>query len=718
MTLPSGVTSFYSFSIYSAQASQLYVGTNATIKGLIYAPDAEVHVYSNTTVTGSVFGKRVIIEPDVKICKPPTLLELSHSEGAMAPPFDPMVFSYKAIVPDVTSIISIKPEMKSGQTVTINGKDPSYPVDLTGTETDITVLLTHPEACGNTAYKLKVTRSANYQIFVDPNSSCTPGTEDGLTWQTAFKKLEDAIDVSVKTGQEIHLREGVYKPIERTDPLDPRSATFLIPCGTDIKGGFLGTETDGVPLGSAFNTILSGDVNGDDTNCTTWPPSSSELQYVDDNVYHVVTDNGNHSCSDSRISNLVISQAYANGTGINSSGAGILVESGNISLEFVGIVRNYSVSNGAGICVTESGGLNSLKHCLIQDNYSKNGSGAGLFYESKRSLLIDGSIFDNNTTESTLSDYGGSAIYFKATDIEMVNCVIGQNKSQSVNGAILNNAGKLKVTNCTFAFNVSTGAVSITNINSAVSDVLNSILWNSSAMDEVSDSGFNITYTCITGGHTGTANFSNDPKFINPSKPSGTDGKWGNLDDGVRLQETSPCLNKGIFTGAPTIDILEIERPFSYYGCDLGAYTYFLSNKNEMLGRLIKGIFIPITNFPVFIDITNEDDINDALLQGKTRVLQIVVPKNKYTDKKNIITAEVVGLNSSSKPIGTVISIPLYRVAGTQYFRSITFEGGRRGKHLIFLSDPGMIGEYRYAYALLGAQSGKVRVTVRYDQFK
>lgn len=48
MTLPSGITDNHCISFKSSQIEQLYIGTDATIRGMIYAPDAEIHVYSRT----------------------------------------------------------------------------------------------------------------------------------------------------------------------------------------------------------------------------------------------------------------------------------------------------------------------------------------------------------------------------------------------------------------------------------------------------------------------------------------------------------------------------------------------------------------------------------------------------------------------------------------------------------------------------------------------
>lgn len=721
MTLPAGINTPYALSIHSAQTSELYIGTDAFIKGLIFAPDAEVHVYSRTNIAGSIYGRRVVIEPDVRLCRPPTLLNLSHLEGAIAPPFNPMTFDYIAVVPDVTATIVVIPEVRAGQTVTVNGQAPTDTINLTGAETDVIMLLTHPEACGTTEYKLKVKRSADYRIFVDPESPCTPGNENGQTWTTAFKDLKVALDSAAKTGKEIWLREGIYIPTVRSNPSDPRSATFLIPSGTEIKGGFTGTEIDDKPLGSIFNTILSGDANGDDTNFTSWPPIGSDSQYVDDNNYHVVTVVGNTGGNDIHISNVIITHGYANGSGIDASGAGILIKSGNPHLEFVGIVNNYAKSSGAGIYVSETGGLDTLKNTLFQGLESKTGSGAGLCYMSTYPLVINASVFDSNTTKDTSSTQGGSAIYFKGTNATLINCVFAKNNSNSIKGAVLNDAGMLYVLNCTFGYNISNGAVSITNINGGSTEVLNSILRNTAGKNEVSGSNFTINYTCITNGFSGTGNISSNPLFTNYSNPRGDNGKYGDMDDGLHLSNGSPCVNWATSTGAPDVDILTVPRPEGYW-YDMGAYEYVdVVQGNEMeLGQMFDGTFSVDGNLTIIHNMMHHREVYQYSKSNYSRVARAYVEKNKYTQAKSIIKGYIQPADAVGNPVKDAMEVRLKKVGeveGFLIFQSKTTDYSW-GKDIIFTGDPIWHGfDNPWAYVIYVPDNPSLILTVPYDQF-
>jgi cytoskeletal protein CcmA (bactofilin family) len=283
MCFESGTAYPHSIKIRSAQETQLFIG-NSQIYGDIISPNAEVHMYSDARVNGSIYGKKIVAEPGVIICSAPLLEDLSHSEWNMAPTFDPQVLDYKTFVSEAVTSIKITPSVRAGTTVTINGNSQENTVALANQETDISIQLNNSDQCGVTRYNLKVIRSPDYQIYVNDVSPCNSNAEDGNSWATAYKDLQYAINRAVKDGKEIWLAEGIYKPSQRIVSSDPRSASFLISPGVEIRGGFKGDETDTLPWGSTYNTILSGDISGDDALITSWPPAGNDLSRITDNV--------------------------------------------------------------------------------------------------------------------------------------------------------------------------------------------------------------------------------------------------------------------------------------------------------------------------------------------------------------------------------------------------------------------------------------------------
>lgn len=99
----------YSLKFYSNQSSMMFIGNDCILSGHFITPNAELHVYSRTKINGALYGRRVVIEPDASVCKPPLLSDLWHSEWAYSPPFTPSTLDYKAVVPDATSTLNVTP---------------------------------------------------------------------------------------------------------------------------------------------------------------------------------------------------------------------------------------------------------------------------------------------------------------------------------------------------------------------------------------------------------------------------------------------------------------------------------------------------------------------------------------------------------------------------------------------------------------------------------
>ena len=101
--------------------------------------------------------------------------------------------------------------------------------------------------------------------YVDDDA--TPGG-DGLSWASAHKDLQSALDV-VGTGDQIWVATGRYRPTHLLTPGDGRSAAFKIPIEVRIYGGFAGHEPSVSERAGLFDrTELSGDlgVKGVDTD--------------------------------------------------------------------------------------------------------------------------------------------------------------------------------------------------------------------------------------------------------------------------------------------------------------------------------------------------------------------------------------------------------------------------------------------------------------------
>ncbi len=135
------------------------------------------------------------------------------------------------------------------------------------------------------------------RYYVDTDVSIS-GT--GLSWQQAFKDLQEALIV-YEEGDEIWVAEGTYYP-DRPQSLGynlgDRTASFSIPNGVKLLGGFSGVEiyaSDRDP--DLFETILSGEI-GDVT--------------TSDNSFHVVVITGVNNTA--TIDGFTITAGYADET--------------------------------------------------------------------------------------------------------------------------------------------------------------------------------------------------------------------------------------------------------------------------------------------------------------------------------------------------------------------------------------------------------------------
>ncbi len=144
---------------------------------------------------------------------------------------------------------------------------------------------------------------------------------DGKSWNTAFRRLQDALDVACP-GDEIRVAAGTYRPDESFDVpsgSSARSASFQLVSGVELYGGFDGTETTRDERDYRSNvTILSGDLDENDI-----PPFVQNTN----NAYHAITASG--VTSTSIVDGFTIRSGNADDTtpgSLDGFGGGILID--------------------------------------------------------------------------------------------------------------------------------------------------------------------------------------------------------------------------------------------------------------------------------------------------------------------------------------------------------------------------------------------------------
>lgn len=99
-------------------------------------------------------------------------------------------------------------------------------------------------------------------IYVNSLQESNIGT--GETWNTAYHDLQDALAIATY-GDEIWVAAGIYLPTTYSPSQDSvdRTASFVIPSGVQLYGGFAGNETSLSERNWELNSSrLSGDING------------------------------------------------------------------------------------------------------------------------------------------------------------------------------------------------------------------------------------------------------------------------------------------------------------------------------------------------------------------------------------------------------------------------------------------------------------------------
>jgi len=432
-------------------------------------------------------------------------------------------------------------------------------------------------------------------LYVDASAT---GGESGTSWADAFSELREALDnqaVFPGAVEEIHIAEGIYKPAE---PYGDRQATFQLTIGLKLYGGF--PSGGGQRNLGLYETILSGDLNGDDVGYLD-DPSRNE------NSYHVVITS--EVDANSILDGFVIIGGNANGSNPDDDGAGLYNSLGTPLVANCVFFDNRARGVGGGIY---NNGSSTIRNCFFEDNQADD-NGGGLWCSGEpaidgcefsfnlakdngggianggasiiknctfirnRSYVNGGGISNGNNSNPTITncsffgnmadDYGGGFFNPATSHPTLTNCIFSGNVAVIRGGAIDNGYrvnSKTKINNCTFSGNASAsgGGIRIHNGEETISNCIFWGNWDNGGMGQsaqICGGGTpEINYCCVqgwTGSLGGIGNISDDPLF---KDSDGKDNITGTEDDSLHLLFGSPCIDAGDNT-AVHADITDID---------------------------------------------------------------------------------------------------------------------------------------------------------------
>ena len=278
------------------------------------------------------------------------------------------------------------------------------------------------------AFGMSAASGAGGVHYVDDDA---PPAGDGLTWETAYRFLQDALSFASDPGNgvtEIRVGQGTYPP-DRDETnrggTGDREATFQLINGVAIKGGFagLGAEDPDERDIEMYETVLTGDLAGDDG------PSFANY---DENSYHVVTGSGTDGSA--VLEGFTITGGSAEGPADPAnSGGGMLNVSGSPTVSNCTFAENRAVFGGG--MENFAGSDPTVSSCTFSANASKD-SGAGMDNFSSSSPSVSDCTFLDNAVDFELPSIslGGGMANFSGSMPTVTNCTFDGNSARQGGG--------------------------------------------------------------------------------------------------------------------------------------------------------------------------------------------------------------------------------------------------------------------------------------------
>jgi hypothetical protein len=350
---------------------------------------------------------------------------------------------------------------------------------------------------------------------------------DGLNWATAFRDLQDALDMA-ESGDQIWVAQGTYRPTGTQD----RSISFDLKPGVELYGGFKGKEKqlgervlyDAMGLNQRTRTHLSGSIY--------YPSANMEV-----NSYHVLR--GAEGCV---IDGFYIEFGKADGEDADSGGGAVLSDGVSMTVRNCWFWRHYGRNGGA--IFARNGADVTVEDCVFE--YNEAWDGGGIYAEQSNALVSRCRFEDGSAANRGGAVYGGAG-----STVSLFNSIMRYNRVEREGGALAAAGGaEFCAVNCIVAGNSAELGAAICTEDSTAGITNTIIYYNSSSWEDDSfilDLGAGettVSYCCVEGGYPGEGNIDDYPYLF--------------TDD--ELSALSPCIDAGTWVGAPETDLLGRPR--------------------------------------------------------------------------------------------------------------------------------------------------------------
>ena len=250
-------------------------------------------------------------------------------------------------------------------------------------------------------------------VYVDQSAT---GRNNGTSWVDAFTNLSDALSLRAPVSQ-VWVARGTYFPDK------VRSASFVMPGGIEVLGGFSGTEISTAEREpSLYPTILSGDIG--------------ISGFAKDNSFHVVI-----ALDGAMIDGFIIEDGNASENFTNDSrgvGGGLWSEGAVFEVRNCQFRNNWAYQGGAGAWVEE--GNATFTNCNFMTNKTGSTGSGGAMKAINSSIYLSVCDFAEN-----YGFYGGGALHQEGGLLEVNNTKFSENVNPSWNGGVLFFLRMLKV---------------------------------------------------------------------------------------------------------------------------------------------------------------------------------------------------------------------------------------------------------------------------------